>query len=145
MGQPKRKLTELEQLRATWYKKLEAEGFTDIEQDEDNLKVWSSDFANQKFLKNWETKAAYYSAAQEFLNNFQFETELDKVIWTYHSEGISIRSIAKLLNQMNINMDRNAVFLVLRKLSKEQAGYSKYTKPKRNCKHVIIRKKGTNA
>ena len=69
---------EYETLRDKWYKKLEKvkdddypEGFTDIERDEDTLKVYSSDYFNSSRRTRsavhqnggWQAKATYYSMA----------------------------------------------------------------------------------
>lgn len=91
-----------EKLKEVWYKKLEKSGFEDIEKDEYNLKQHSSRFAEPVVVRNWHAKSEYYSMAGQFLNNYKFASNLEKVIWEYHSNGISMRNIAKLLKRVKI-------------------------------------------
>lgn len=114
MSKPK---NEYEKLRAVWYKKLESEGFEDIEQDEDNLKVWSSQFRRKKSVDTWQAKAAYYYMAENFLREHTFENNLDRIVWEYHSNAISIRDIVKLLKKVRIVRDHNWVHSVVKRLS----------------------------
>jgi len=85
---------------------LKANGFQDIEQDEDTLKEWSSRTmrknAHENLLDSWADKLEYYDLANRFLHEYPFDKELHRVIWTYHSEGISYRNIAKLLRKAKV-------------------------------------------
>ena len=114
----KKPVTEYEKLRAVWYKKLEKEGFVDIESDEDNLKSWSAKFATPKSQELMESKAAYYHMATHFLNDYQFESALEKTILEYHTEAISVRDIAKLLRKKTkvMTLDRNVVWKTVKRL-----------------------------
>lgn len=94
--------SEYELQRAIWYKKLEEDGFRDIEQDEDNLKVWSSKISRGRRLELGESREAYYHMATRFLNDYQFSSDKEKSIWEYHTNGISARNIALLLQAANI-------------------------------------------
>lgn len=106
----KKPLTDYDQVRAVWYEKLRQDGFVDIEQDENNLRVWSTEFTKSKFLNNWREKEEYYYIATTFLNDYSFETELDRVIWEYHTNAISVRNIADTLNKTGIvQTDRNEI------------------------------------
>lgn len=98
------KPTDYELARALWYQKLKDEtDFIDIEQDEHRLKVWSAKHAHlYDHPSVWEANASYYHMATKFLNEFNFEKNLDKIIWEYHSEGIGLRDIAKLLDQTKV-------------------------------------------
>ena len=106
MNKPRKRRTEYEKLRAFWYGVLKAEGFNDIEQDEDTLKEWSSRTLrknqHENLLDSWADKMEYYNLATRFLNEFPFEKELYRVIWSYHVEGISYRNIAKILRKAKV-------------------------------------------
>ncbi len=118
----KQKPNDYEKLRAIWYKKLEREGFNDIEQDEDNLKSWSSQFKRKVSLDSWQAKAAYYYMAESFLNDYKFESRVERIIWEYHANGISIRDIVKLLQKVRIKRHKeqvNAVIMFLRAAMKK--------------------------
>lgn len=109
--------SEYEKLKAVWYTKLEADGFNDIEQDENNLKEWSTKFTRKKSLDTWQAKESYYSMAENFLNTYAFENELEKVIWEYHANGISIRNIVDIINKMlYTDTDRNVVWKTIFRL-----------------------------
>lgn len=135
MGKPKKfkPLTkeEYNTLRDKWYQKLEKvkddvypEGFTDIERDEDTLKVYSSDKFGARRPGHsdtlnqgggWQVKAAYYSMAERYLNEYPFETRREAVIWEYHANAISVRDIVKLLKKVRIQMKRTAVWELIKK------------------------------
>ncbi len=116
--------TEYQKQKEIWYKKLKntkseeyPNGFEDIESDENNLKEWSSKFARKKSMDSMEAKQMYYSLATQFLNIYHFENELERVIWTYHTEGISVRNIAKTLKKVKLKKtNRQTVWLVVKKL-----------------------------
>lgn len=111
-----RKKASYEEERDKWYKKLEREGFTDIEQDDDNLKVWSSVFAKKHSIEQIQAKQSYYQMATNFLEDYEFEIRREEIIWTYHSEGISYRNISKLLKKVRIKLSHTAVQNIVHKL-----------------------------
>lgn len=118
---PKKPRTEYEKLRAFWYKVLKDDGFEDIEQDEDNLKEWSTravrknEYANT--LDSWADKLEYYDLATRFLNEYRFESELERAIWAYHTEGISYRSIARLLRKAKVaKLNKDSVWRIVAEL-----------------------------
>lgn len=106
-----------EKLKEVWYKKLERSGFEDIEKDEFNLKQYSSRFAEATVVRNWHAKSEYYSMAGQFLNNYKFNSRLEKIIWEYHSNGISIRDIVKILKKVRVSqLKRARIHQILAKL-----------------------------
>lgn len=120
---PQHKLTpknqEYEKLRAVWYNKLKVDGFVDIEQDEENLKVWSTRWWNQApHPIVMEAKAAYYQLAERFLEDYKFKNKVERIIWEYHANAISIRNIVKLLKQTKLvkRTNRDAVYDVIKRL-----------------------------
>ena len=111
------KRTEYEKQKAFWYKKLKEAGFEDIESDENNLKSWSSKLARKNPPEIWQAKATYYSMARSFLNSHTFQNNLDKIIWEYHTEAISVRDIVETLNKTKvIKIGRDTVWLTIRRL-----------------------------
>lgn len=93
--------SEYDKIRAIWYQKLkDEEGFTDIEVDDYSLKVWSVRITNKMREVPWQEVEAYYYMANQFLNQHIFKSELEKIIWEYHSNGISERDIANLLTKV---------------------------------------------
>ena len=115
------KKTEYEKQKAVWYAKLKAEGFDDIEQDEDNLKIWTSHFFKRKSnIDLIESKIEYSHMTTSFLHEYTFKTELDKIIWTYHNEAISVRDIAKLLAEAKIaNVSHVTIWNTVERLIEE--------------------------
>lgn len=105
-------------LQKLWYKKLKDSGFEDIEDENNELKVWSSAFRRKKSLVSWEAKESYYHMANKFLNEYQFENSLDKIVWEYHSNAISMRDISDLLIKTKVkkNFNRTYVWRILARL-----------------------------
>lgn len=107
-------------LQKEWYKKLHDNGFRDIESDENHLKFYTSQFG-AKFLKAegvWEAKARYYQMAENFLGDYKFASEMERVIWEYHSNGISYRNIAKLIAKLRLvkKTNRTTIYQVIKRL-----------------------------
>jgi hypothetical protein len=89
---------EFKTLNRSWKKKLKASGFKDIEISEDEL-VRHSFHLTQAYVSGTYD---YYLAAQEFLLQHKFKTELDRKIWEWHCEGRSCRYIASKLRRQSI-------------------------------------------
>lgn len=88
-------------LKAEWYAKLAKEGFFDIEQEDGNLKSWTSSMITRD-LKNGRAEAIksreeYYRAAGQFLWEHKFDSDLERKIWELHANGTSNLSISKTL------------------------------------------------
>jgi hypothetical protein len=94
-------------LKKIWYAKLKDSGFIDIEP---YGKFFRGGSLKWKFNPNDETghskdfkaKEEYHYLARQLLNENVFKTNLHKIIWEYHSEGISTRDIAKLLKDAKV-------------------------------------------
>jgi hypothetical protein len=113
----KKKPKSYEEIRAIWYKKLEKSGFKDIEQDEDDLKVWSTLFTRKRTKELKESREAYYYMAQSFLNDYKFANNIERVIWEYHTGGIGIRDIVKTLSKAGVqNCKRNKTWTIINRL-----------------------------
>lgn len=100
---------ELVRLKKIWDKKLRdtksaeyPNGFEDIENDQGGLKKYTTDRKGNAHAKvvNWEASAQYYQMASSFLNDYRFDTEFDKTVWTYHSEGLSKYDISKIFKKL---------------------------------------------
>lgn len=86
-----KKLTDL---KKKWEDKLKKSGFIDIEQPDGNLKTWDS----LNFQKNYnsitsEAKQEYYRMAGHFLYENEWDTKEERLVWSLHSQGVSIRHI----------------------------------------------------
>lgn len=114
------KKTDFEKLKDLWYEKLRKTGWKDIEQDEDNLKRWETSSNKHRRPGLWESTEAYYQMATNFLNDYTFSDNVEKIIWEYHSEGISIRDIVVLLRKAKIRkkFTRQSIWLILERLTK---------------------------
>lgn len=114
--------SEFKKLKELWYKKLRDSGFTDIEYSNESLKtVKRSDHFTRKRAQTqyggFERKRDYYYLANHFLNEHAFEKELHKVIWEYHTNGISIRKITDLLTGTKIiKINRTTVWAIIKNL-----------------------------
>lgn len=121
----KKPLNDYAKLKKIWYDKLEKSGFDDIEDDQERLKSYSSIFVRKdqrmNALDTWQAKAAYYSMAEQFLNDFEFESKFQRIVWEYHANGISIRDISKLLKKARVKrtINRDAIWLIIKELEHE--------------------------
>lgn len=92
------KSKEFKSLQREWYKKLKDDNFKDIEDQEvDRLKVWHSYDFTRKNKQEFEAREEYFSLCLEFSREYKFESESDRKVWEYHSEGYSIREISTLM------------------------------------------------
>lgn len=115
--QKKKKPQTLSELREVWYKKLERSGFDDIEATEYRLKRSVHDFTLPVVNRDWYAKNEYYSMAGLFLNSYKFKSNIEKVIFEYHANGISVRDIAKIISKARVlKADRNRVWYILKPL-----------------------------
>jgi DNA-binding MarR family transcriptional regulator len=105
----------LKSLQAEWYKKLEEEGFVDIEKDFQfhSTKLYHAVKKDNKMIKEQET---YYSKAFEFLELYDFKNITEKQIWMLHTNGESCRSIEKILNQAKYK--KSTIATVIKRLKK---------------------------
>ncbi len=114
--------SDYERLKEVWYKKLKDEGFEDLEHSDGSLNnaTPSSIRANNEHTRlKAETTRDYYCMAYYFLNEYEFDTEVDKIMWEYHTNGIPCRQIAKLLNEAKVT--KTSRDIVWRKLKKLEA------------------------
>lgn len=106
---------ELRRLQAKWYKKLAKSGFIDIEdtsKPDAPLKKYDSKHFNHINRPRRDTevnisdnayydpstfiaKQRYYELAEHFLNDYEFKTRREKLIWAEWIAGDSIRLIAR--------------------------------------------------
>lgn len=96
------KKSEFDKLQAKWDAKLKKFGFHDIESRatgrlENNT---TSGGVIDKRRVTWESQAEYYALARYFLNDYDFKDNVERIIWEYHTEGISIRDITDILNKV---------------------------------------------
>lgn len=114
--------TPFQKLQEHWYKKLKESGFEDIESSDGRLKEYSSTLKgnpNKVFTQNggWEAKEEYYRMASHFLLEHKFKTNLEQVIWEYHTNGIGVRDIATILDKTGIiKTNRTTVSQLIKKL-----------------------------
>lgn len=119
MRKPKKQL-EFKELQKIWYDKLRKSGFEDIEQDETKLKTWSTELARDRRTVSFRSKELYYYKANHFLHDYEFESNIEKVIWEYHSNNVSFRDISKILNAVSKKQrSRMLIFRVIRRLQEE--------------------------
>lgn len=83
-------------LTKQWYKVAADSGFHDIEQEDGNLRRWhGADFVQNYSPERFNAKADYYRKADQFGFRHVFDSDADKLIWTMHSSGLTIREIER--------------------------------------------------
>ncbi len=94
--------------------------FDDIEQEDGNLKQWSSAHIRATYNPVRDSaKEEYYRLATHFYNEHKFSSPKEKEIWYMHSEGISIRDIAKKMDTPKYKATRTTVHTIIQRLAKE--------------------------
>lgn len=124
---------EFKQLNKEWKDKLEKSGFKDVEREDGCLKTHASNFRSKEFLKNYQSKAEYYYMAAQFLNEYKFESVIEKTIWEKHSEGIGVRVIAKEFKAKGTKISYPSVWLIVDRLKKTM--YAMYKAMNESPKH----------
>ncbi len=96
-------------LQKEWYKKIKEEGFQDIEYfnsegEPEDMMRGSSKFTSAEVCTQiedegnrllYDTTYAYYYDALVKSIELTFESEVDKTVFFYHSQGLSLRQIAR--------------------------------------------------
>jgi hypothetical protein len=120
------KTKKFQKLKDKWYKKLERNGFEDIEQNENALKVWESQaFSDHRYNRHtFAEKQEYYSLAGRFYHEHEFESKKIKEIWRLHSEGLSLSAIYEKVKTKKRGFSRPNIHLIIKKLEKEM--FKKY-------------------
>lgn len=124
---PPTKKVSLAELKDKWYKKLAKSGFEDIEDKDHNLKKFHKNFFSSVPKELRTAKASYYQMAENFLGDYRFTDNIEKVIWDYHSNGISVREISMLLKKAKVRSfipKKSAIWLIIKRLRSSM--YSMY-------------------
>lgn len=93
---------ELIRLQKEWYKKLQDEGFVDIERFDKRGNP--SDILKFNFNikgRDLEAEEEYYSICRAYLHTFKFKNKKEYEIWRLHSEGFSYNKICKTLKKLS--------------------------------------------
>jgi hypothetical protein len=105
----------LEEETAFWYAKLKKEGFDDIEYGD-----WMRNGVSKSLLRSPEVVRSatqeYYYAANHFLHNYKFANRRDQVVWEYHTNGVSVRNISKLLKKVRITISSAHIWRTIKRL-----------------------------
>jgi len=119
----------LKQLTKTWYKKLADSGFVDIEYPGGEMRRTIPASIEDKDPLLIQSIQEYYSLSSKFLNDYNFPNEIERIIWTYHTEGISVRDISMLLKKAKVlKKNKNIIWDIVRKLEAEMKKMYKVTK-----------------
>lgn len=110
---------QFKKLKDEWYAKAKDSGFNDIEQDEDHLKSWASKPFKEKDPVFNKAKEDYFRLAGQFLNQYDFKTDLQRQIWHLHSEGESYRTIARMLRTSSNKLNKDSVQAAVESVAKE--------------------------
>lgn len=107
-------------LQDKWYKKLSDSGFHDIEYSDGSLESGvPSTISKRLDDPNYvEAVQAYYRMASTFLNEHQFKNDTEKLMWSYFSEGMTLREIATALGKIGPKIHHSVVDHRLKKLEK---------------------------
>lgn len=101
-----------------WYQRLREEGFEDIE-DTDSPRQLLKEWHSTKFLDHADgvrssARQKYYEMATHFLHAHQFESEMEYTIWEMHSNGLSLRKIAKEVSSQKRTFSKDEVAKIIK-------------------------------
>lgn len=107
------------ELQSIWYDILKESGFNDIEHADGTI--------NATHLRRTHTESvvrdaieSYYNMCSHFLYDYEFKDEFEKTIWTYHSEGLSLREITDTLVKLKgKKRKKDAVRTIVKKLEQK--------------------------
>lgn len=98
-------------LNAKWQKKVAKAGHVEIENTtspKEELLRWHNHRFKETHLDAFVAKQEYFSKTRSFLHHGAFDSAKHKQLWTLHSEGSTIREIAK-----SMKLNKNAVCKIL--------------------------------
>lgn len=111
------------ELQAIWKKKLKDSKFIDLEGDDEYgllRTTTTSGGVIDKRRSTWEIQQEYFKLATYFLNDYKFKSHIERIIWEYHSNGISTRDIANTLNKVRKKrILRMTVWRTVKRLAEE--------------------------
>ena len=86
-------------LRSEWLEYVKAAGFIDIENQAGDIIDHATNIQSYHFKTEVQAKAkeSYYSWARAKLQEGAFQSQKERIVWEYHAEGWSRRSIAKAI------------------------------------------------
>lgn len=111
----------LDELKAKWYKRLQKDGFKDIEKPDGSLKM-DAHYNTMYNYRNpiiYDAKERYYQLASQFLHDHKFSSRLEKFIWEQHCEGVGIVNIVKEIKRKGLSTYKREVHETLQRLTKQ--------------------------
>jgi hypothetical protein len=79
------------------------------------LKSWHSTLFIHRYDKErFQAREEYFRMVTHFLSTFEFESTLERDVWTLHSEGKSLREIASITNQVS----KDGALKIIRRLQR---------------------------
>lgn len=127
-------LKNFKKLQDKWYSKLKKSGFTDLEDSKQRIKrdpvtytFNSSAYIDKnvgydQIKLHQESKEEYFRQAGQFYHDYAFESDLDKLVWQYHSEGYTMGEVASILKARKIKTSRTPVNYIVLRLAKIMLG-----------------------
>lgn len=115
---------EFKALRDEWYQKLKKDGFEDVEQvvgnKDPNLKAWHSfHFQMSEHATRYSIIQPYYYHAEHFINEHEFEDEMQKRIWEMHTNGDPVRKIAVQLRTPTNQLNKDNINEIIRAIQEK--------------------------
>lgn len=89
----------LKRLKIIWDRKLKRSGFKDLEDAKGNLKEFVSSRYKHKEFITYFAQERYYQLADQLLNDYDFSSSEDKMMWRLHCEGKTINTIATKISK----------------------------------------------
>ena len=84
-------------LKAEWDRRLEEDGFNDIEREDGSLRKDKSKWLLKHNPVLAEKRFDYYTEAERALVEHIFDSTEDRAIWTHHARGSTVREVAEMV------------------------------------------------
>jgi hypothetical protein len=117
-----RKKTELSRLIEEWDNILKATGFKDIERTIEGERVlvqFASNVYRQADPLTRESKMSYYEQMASRAQEFQFLSEMDRIVMMMIVEGSKIKAIVEELNHRGYKVHRQTIRFIRRRYENE--------------------------
>lgn len=110
---------QIKALTKKWYKKLEKEGFKDIEDAKGNLKSYASSFQYKYKPDVFQSKQRYFELAAQLVHSGYIPNGRELYIWRLHAEGKKVTEISRRLG-LSLRLVREVIHDIQRRYIKPQ-------------------------
>ena len=99
-----------------WEKILAKHGLEDLEDSKGRLKSWHSfKFQAQFSPEEFSERTTYFNQCEDLLRSYTFSRPIERKIWEYHTQGLSVREVSKAING---RLDWSSVAKIIKRIKR---------------------------